>query len=70
MKQATALHNPTREGDGEGNWLFGMSVDRQQQAAQAAVVKLPSPRARCCLVTGVLMALELYAGHGEAPRSL
>lgn len=44
-----------------------MSLDRQEQAAQAAVVK---PRGLCCPVKGVLMAHELCAGHGEGLRSL
>lgn len=46
MKKATTLHNPTGEGDEEGNQLCGTSVDRQQQAAQAAVVKPRNVRAR------------------------
>lgn len=69
MTWATKLHDP-REEDGEGDRFFGMSVDGQQQPAQAVVVKLLNSRAWCFLVTGVLMATEINAGHGVGPEPL
>lgn len=68
LKEAPTLHKPTLGGHGEGNERFGRGAGRGGSEGCGGGV---AERERSTFSShSVLVAPELYAGHGEATRAL